>query len=43
MQCVPILGLHFSGTTGPVLLKPNINIEKGGKKKKETSKTTSGE
>lgn len=40
MQCVPILCLHFSETTGPFLLKPNINIEKGegGKKQKTKNK-----
>lgn len=35
MQCVPILCLHFSETTGPLLLKPNTNIEKGEEKKKK--------
>lgn len=35
MQCVPILCLHFSEITGPLLLKPNTNIEKGEKKKKK--------
>lgn len=38
MQCVPILCLHFSETTGPLLLKPNTNIEKGEKKKKKQAK-----
>lgn len=33
-QCVPILCLHFRETTGPFLLKANINTEKGEKKKK---------
>lgn len=35
MQCVLILCLHFSERTGPLLLKPNTNIEKGEEKKKK--------